>query len=208
MAGTYELPAVGEANFSADPKVLAALKGYNESLNTENDVTTEGIAKGLLGRLYAPKITATEETRENVAFGTLTTKDEITGVVLPENGLIQIGFVAKVKSSVAAAGTIGVFLGANQILMTNNTGVFTETAGTGFNSIQTTPGGLGSINNSAAFVTTGQTLGKQESAGIQGGGFMTVFAAAGTYTVSIQYKASSGSITAKERKLWVGVAGV
>lgn len=34
------------------------------------------------------------------------------------------------------------------------------------------------------------------------------FAAAGTYNISVQYKATSGSITAKERKLWVAVLGV
>src|SRR4051812_17888140 len=45
---------------------------------------------------YTPKVTATEQTRESATYGTLTTADEISSVVLPENGLIMVGFTAKV----------------------------------------------------------------------------------------------------------------
>jgi hypothetical protein len=38
-------------------------------------------------------------------------------------------------------------------------------------------------------------------------GAVMVFAAAGTYDVSVQFKASSGSVTAKERTLWVWTQG-
>ena len=34
-----------------------------------------------------------------------------------------------------------------------------------------------------------------------------VFAAAGTYDISVQFKASSGSVTVKNRKLWVWTMG-
>ena len=39
------------------------------------------------------------------------------------------------------------------------------------------------------------------------GGPCFIFAAAGTYDVSVQFKATSGSVTAKERKLWVWTLG-
>lgn len=39
------------------------------------------------------------------------------------------------------------------------------------------------------------------------GGACSVFAAAGTYDVTVQFKASSGSVTAKNRKLWVWTVG-
>jgi hypothetical protein len=50
-------------------------------------------------------------------------------------------------------------------------------------------------------VTTGQLLGRNLAATLMG--LAVVFAAAGTYDVSIQFKSASGSVTAKERKLWV-----
>ncbi len=83
-------------------------------------------------------------------------------------------------------------------------------------------------------VTTGQAVGQVGSAtvgadgitseingsivylGVQGGaagssmyagGPAVLFAAAGTYDVSVQFKASSGSVTASNRKLWVWTVG-
>jgi hypothetical protein len=51
-------------------------------------------------------------------------------------------------------------------------------------------------------VTTGQVVGVVGS----WGGFAVVFAAAGTYDVSVQFKSSVGSVTVKNRHLWVGVS--
>lgn len=93
--------------------------------------------------------------------------------------------------------------------------------------LATFAGGLFSVNNVSgssftADVTTGQVVGYQPSqsanfAGVEvaGSGFTTaadlpglggpcyIFAAAGTYAVSVQFKATSGSVTASNRKLWV-----
>lgn len=91
-------------------------------------------------------------------------------------------------------------------------------------------GGLGgSSSGGAADVTTGQAIGLALSGatgsfwevdgGVVGlynpaasvavpvGGLCVIFAAAGTYDVSVQFKASSGSVTVKERKLWVWTMG-
>lgn len=209
MAGTYEQSSLGEPNSTAGPKWLAQFKGMNDVLNSENDLTAEGIAKGTLGRLYTPTIIATEQTRESATFGTLTTKDEVTSVVLPENGLIAIGFWGKVKCSVGSAGRVAIFLGANQLKIAADTGPLVQEgsiAGTEFTTVTTGPLGIsGTAKDTSSAVTTGQLLASQ---GGNTGGLAYVFAAAGTYTISVQFRATSGSITAKERKLWVGVLGV
>ena len=44
-----------------------------------------------------------------------------------------------------------------------------------------------------------------ENSSIASGGVCAIFAAAGTYDVSVQFKATSGSVTAKERRLYVWV---
>ena len=94
-------------------------------------------------------------------------------------------------------------------------------------------GGLISANAGTPYVaaTTGQAIGmstngvnqpQQEINGsvVQGTGWgpggtpywtnfgiCYIFAAAGTYDVSVQYKSISGSVTAKDRKLWVWTMG-
>ena len=63
------------------------------------------------------------------------------------------------------------------------------------------------VNGGVAYasdVTTGQIVNVGGSAS---GGVVTVFAAAGTYDVSVQFLAVAGSVTVKERKLWVWVQG-
>lgn len=202
MAGTLEIPTIGSANAVADPKVKANFETINNKLNASNNIPNTWLAENKF-TWYTPKAIATEQTRESTSFGALTTADEITGVVLPENGLIQIGYVAKVKSSVAAAGRTAVFLSANQLKDTGSAAVVeSSTGGTGFNTVSTVSTGLTTLEGTAAFVTTGQPVATQVN-----GGLLTVFAAAGTYAISVQFRATSGNITAKERKLWVAVMG-
>jgi len=193
LAGTLEIPVVGEANSKADPKLKTGLETLNARLNAEN----------LIG-WYKPLSIAAEQTRESTSFGTLTTADEIKSIVVPENGLIKIGYVAKVKSSEANKGRLAIFIGANQMKNATDGLVHEVEAGTGtvFNTITTQPGGLAKISGEAAFPTTGAPLGLGSN-----GGFCSVFVAAGTYNVSIQYRVQEAAkvVTAKERKLWVGV---
>lgn len=219
MAGSLEIPVVGEKVSTGDPKFIKGLETFNGLLGASNKITGTGIeaAAGIgAGQLaaaakpfvwYTPKVIATEQTRESASFGTLTTADEIKEVVLPENGLIQIGYVAKWKSSVAAAGKAAIFIGANQLKF-GGTGAVAETAssGTEFNILSSVSNenGLNSVGSAtAAFVTTGEAIGASTQ-----GGFCSIFAAAGTYNISLQFRSTSGSITAKERKLWVAVLGV
>lgn len=149
-------------------------------------------------------VVAKEESRENTSFGTLPTADLIKEVKVGEKGLLRIGYSARFKSSVAGAGQAAIFLGANQIKLytTEPKGVAAATTGTVFRQLSSsaTTGLSANSSNEAsgADVTTGQLL----SATLQGG-MAELFLAAGTYEVSVQYKAASGSVTAKERRLWV-----
>lgn len=208
MTGTVapNIPSKGDALGTSDKKTRESLVTLRDSLNavlnSENKVPS-------LGTWYTPKVIATEESRTNTAFGTLTTPDELTNVVLPANGLICIGYIALIKSSVSAAGRVTFFLNSTQVQVAGSTtpvGAERETLGTGFTTFISAPRGLFSSGGSGALVTTGMALGASE--GTNPGGFCYVFAAAGTYNISVQFKATSGSITAKERKLWVAVLGV
>lgn len=159
---------------------------------------------------YKPTVIATEETRESTSFGTLTTKDEITGVVVPANGLIVIGYAALVKSSVSGAGRLSIFIGSNQLKRSSSVSeapVVSEvgTLGTAFTTFFSDGTGLAGAEGGTSLATTGHAIGSGSTFGH--GPLCVVFLAPGTYNISVQYKATSGSVTAKERKLWVEVHG-
>jgi hypothetical protein len=197
VAGTLENPVIGEKNSTGDPKIVALVKLFNERLNSENQL-------GNTLRWYTPTVIATEQTRENTAFGALTTPDEVQNVILPENGLILVSYIAHVTATVNIKSSAAIFLGTNQIKSTNQKQE-TTFAAPGTRTLYTTGGGLNNASsNEEAFATTGEVV---SSAGSLGGPFCGIFAAAGKYNVSIQYKALEGKVTAKERKLWVATLG-
>lgn len=207
--GTLSLPVIGSENVVADPKILTALEKLNGVLDSTNEKVS-GSAINLTGAgvigWSTPKVIATEQTRESASFGTLTTADEVTGVVVPENGLLVVAYSALVKSSVSAAGRAAIFIGANQL---KGAGVTipevqeTGLTGTAFNTVISHAPGLVAVGGTS-FVTTGQSLGNINQT--YGGPCFIHRLAAGTYNVSVQFKATSGSVTAKERALYVGVS--
>lgn len=168
-------------------------------------------------------VTATTESRTNVAYGTMTTADQVTGIVLTTDGLIAIGYQATWQESVNGAASAAIFIGATQLQMatTNFTGPVVQAATLGCGAaavdkaLATTSAGLfannGLVQTSvyAGDATTGQLIGLNTSGsiGFAIGGPVYVFAAAGTYTISVQFKSSSGSVTVKNRKLWVWSIG-
>lgn len=181
----------------------------NGELNNENIAANAGIARskleggaqGIAGQWYTPVVIATEQARENTAFGTLGTADEITGIVVPSNGVIRIGYLAVFKSSVSAAGKAAIFLNSTAILTPAIlTGIETFTTGTTFHLVGTR--GTSGANKPL------ETASESSTVPVVALNFIDVPVAAGTYTVSVQYAATSGSVTAKERKLWVEVHGV
>jgi len=156
---------------------------------------------------------ATQEARTNTAYGLLATPDRVSGIVLPTNGLIAVAYQAMWFESVSNAARAAIFVGANQLKIASVAGapVVTE-AQTGGAVGTSTPlhthgGGIISENASSAIteVTTGQVVGG--GAGVTQNGICYIFAAAGTYDISVQFKASSGTVTALNRHLWVWSVG-
>jgi hypothetical protein len=174
-------------------------------------------------------ITSTLETVTSTVYTTLTTPDQVTGVVLPTDGLICVLYQAGWQESVSGAARAAVFIGANQLKVNDFTvpGPSLQAAATNSapanirQALWTAHAGLVSSGlnvNVAIPVTTGMAVGMRgnwaseysgttvagSSSSIDmSGGPLHIFAAAGTYTVSIQFKSSSGTVGAQNRKLWV-----
>lgn len=186
----------------------------------ENVATAFSAASNMLVP-SAKSIIVTEQSRENSAYGTMPTPDEVT-VVLPENGLIAVAYQATWKESVEGAGRAAIFLGPNQIVFSDGAlliqqQAFVETGTVNsFRSLSSHSMGLKGPRTGSGYpgdATTGQVVGAissnvggtAETQGYSGGGPCYIFAAAGTYKVSVQFNATSGKVTAKNRKLWVWV---
>lgn len=153
---------------------------------------------------------AKEETRESATYGTLTTADEIKEVAVPKDGILHVGYTAAIKSSVSGEGRAAIFIGENQ-LKADKGGTAPAVAdvaskGTTFHHISSCPKGLetSSVNTWTGDVTTGQALCVGDSLS-QGGTCMIFGLPEGSYNVSLRYRALSGSVTSKERHLYVEV---
>lgn len=155
----------------------------------------------------------TSETRSSSTYGTLTTPDQVSNIVLPANGLIAVWYQADWLQSGSNIAKAAIFLNSNQLRTTdggNPVQEATDPNGTA------TPSGLGSApkglvgwdppGGPIGTVTTGVSVSSANPTAWTpefGGGPCYIYAAAGTYTVSIQFKVSSGSVTASNRRLWV-----
>lgn len=157
----------------------------------------------------------TEEFRNSASYGTLTTPDQVSNVVLPSGGLILVAYTARFKSSVADAGRAAIFVGATQLQSGAQSGGYSaneaSTENTGYRLLSTdgtglVGGTLDSASNDAPLPTTGGSVGIRGTVSF-GGGPVLISAAAGTYTISVQFKATSGTVTASGRKLWVWTLG-
>jgi hypothetical protein len=148
-------------------------------------------------------VIAKEETRESATFGTLPTADLIKEIKVSEKGLLRIGYSARFKSSVSGAGKAAIFLGANQLkLYTTEPKVQTvSTVVTTFRHLSTTWNGL-TVSTSGEATGADVTTGQLVSASVEGGE-ASLWVAPGTYEVSVQYRATSGNVAGKERRLWV-----
>jgi hypothetical protein len=176
-------------------------------------------------------IVATEQERESAAYGTLSTPDEVE-VVLPANGLIAVCYQALWQASKPETTNAALFIGANQLKVWGPLGSNPETqaavvqeAGQGM--VLSCPIGLvGTVLSSfEAPVTSGQAVGVVGNGGkgfayelgvslqlskLDGavlGGPCYVYAAAGTYKISVKFRSSSGKVKVLDRKLWAWVIG-
>jgi hypothetical protein len=172
-------------------------------------------------------IIPTEETRSNTAYGLLTTPDSATVSILAGD-LIEVDYWALWKASVQNSARAAVFIGANQlqgavdnlagIIGQIQTVVYPPSVGSVgfFNPLVSYPAGLWTLDQSQtlpALPTTGLATGLSSTTagvGVNGGpasgGPLKIFGlAAGTYTISVQFKSTSGTINVKNRYLYVSV---
>lgn len=185
-----------------------------EALLADALKTTVGIGSAARGKSI---ISGAPEVRVNVAYGLMPTPDRVQNVVLPTDGLLRVYYNATWSESVTNAARAAIFVGANQIKRwsdgANAPAVLEAFIGTNAaSSLLTTDAASGLVgDNSVGFgyggdVTTGQIVGRAVNGRSNDrlfGGAVTIFAAAGTYDISVQYKASSGSVSVSNRKLWV-----
>lgn len=212
------LSAGGTANMIDISGSLTDLRTFvNGSIDGDNVSSTAGgqlgLSSSVITRRGKTNIAATES-RTNVAYGTLTIPDQVTGIVLPTDGLIVVAYQAIWQNSVAGAARACIDLSGNQLKQAQigAAPIVQEATGPGGvnqdEPMGSAPSGLvgaaGGAGN-ATEVTTGQLVGSFGT--VNAGGPCYIFAAAGTYTVSVQFKSSSGSVTVKNRHLWVWTLG-
>lgn len=219
---SLSLPQSGQPHSTEDVKVGNDLTTIQNAINGNLDSTnvTAPLAQSAgvnqVGQTVkgAVNIAASQST-SSTTYTTLATPDQVTGIVLPSNGLIAIWYQATWQESVSTAARAAFFISSNQ-LKANTTGNPTaptvQETSIGGTSATNTPlysfgAGLASGTGGAAYtgdVTTGQIVGAYSNVtGVEPAGPCYVFAAPGTYTISVNFKASSGSVTASNRKLWV-----
>lgn len=186
-------------NGNIDTSNLSASAGVLVSQLATNDLSATRRGKSIV---------ATEQTTTSTTYTSLTTPDEVT-VTLPTDGLIVVTFQALWKDTVVSNGRAAIFLGANQIKNQSATAptVQEHTSNSTANTyvpLYSTGAGLTGFNGGTAHgsdVTTGQLVGSLDD---KDAGPATIFAAAGTYAVGIKYRnVAAGTLSVKERKLWV-----
>lgn len=148
-------------------------------------------------------------TATTYAYSNLATPDRITQIVLPTDGLIVVWYQAIWQNTVASNGRAAIFLSGVQLKIGQGTGVpiVSEVNGPAETNddavLATVSAGLGSVGGAGAAteVTTGQIVAQ---GGSNLGGPLYIFAAAGTYDISVQFKNNAaGTTTIKNRHLWV-----
>lgn len=153
------------------------------------------------GKVIHPLATGGVDQRFSTSYGVLGSHpDIVNNLVLPTDGIIAIAYYANWEANWGVNAYAAIFLNSNQLKVANpgqaapivqeaiqspslNTGVLTTFLG---GLVTTQP----SVNYSGE-VTTGQILGVGNS--LYTGGPCYVFAAAGTYSVSVQFKSADGS---------------
>lgn len=179
--------AVGAQNLSPS---LASDLGINAGANTGRGVTN---------------VAASQSTSSGSPVF-LSTPDQVTGITLATNGMINIYYLAQVEVS-AGTGTIGLYVnggsGWNAISFPAGNNTFTPINGTittapHFSPVSTNGSSIAASASSTTdqtFATTGMALPHSTP--------ITMVAAAGTYSIGVQYSMSGGTLTAQNRTLWV-----
>jgi hypothetical protein len=210
-------PQIGQPDTTEDVKIQNNFTTLQTVINGNIDSTNLSAATSQSAGINQSGLTvkgatniATSQSTVSTTYTTLSTPDQVAGVVLPTNGLIAVWYQATWQESVVGGARAAIFLGANQLKAGGQAAPGVQECGIGaggpnvnvplisfWGGVTTTGAGAGSSD-----VTTGQVVGLSVLSG-QLGGPAYIFAAAGTYTVSIQFKVTSGTVTASNRRLWV-----
>jgi hypothetical protein len=181
-----------------------------ETVLTSAQVVALGLtADGVVRR--GKSIISTSQSSSNAAYVFLTTPDRVQNIVLPTDGLIMIAYQALWQESVSNSARAAIVIGSNQLKVVGGppagqaASILAGTVNVDA-ALTTFPGGLqgSGTATSMANATTGQIVGIPST----GGGACAVFAAAGTYDIGVQFQAlSGGTVTVKDRRLWVWTIG-
>lgn len=182
--------------------------------------------------LFGSSIIAASESTSSASYTTLTSPDQVSGVTLPSSGLIQVWYQAAWTEPAANVARAAIFLNSTQLQVQSvgDAGPVPSAAATAASlpsstvPLATCSLGLVSMTASgaiAADVTTGQALGVFSNSAFVGaeiggtvyhlatpggyGGPCSIFAAAGTYTVSVKFKTSVAGLAVANRRLYVRV---
>lgn len=189
------------------------------SIVTANIANVVGVMSAGLGG--GASIISGSDTYTGTSYGLMGHPDQVPNLVLPSDGVFVVAYQATWQESVGAgASRAAIFLNGNQLKANNGTSpaapTVQEASGSGFANSNTplaTQGGAGLVGGGGAAaytgdVTTGQLIGATLLTGVTtalGGAPCVIFAAAGTYTISVQFKASSGTVTVSNRRLYAKV---
>lgn len=203
-----QIPTGGIADGAiTSPKIASGVLGLIEAEAEDVGVTKGGIIRR--GVIDIPDV----ETTTSTTYTTLTTPDQIANIVVPSDGLIKIAYRALFKLTGATnAGAVAIFVGSNQVKFPAANAVpavqeqSLAAAADNYSYLATRPTGDGwgnvdSGTSDSSLVTTG-TAGDFNP--------LMIEVAAGTYTVSIQWHVNAtagGTLSVKERKLWVWTLG-
>jgi hypothetical protein len=184
------------------PEATDAPAGHTQIEDLADAIETHISTKNI--RSAGKSIITATQTLTSVTYAEMGTPDRVEDIVLPTDGVIAVLFHGLVSQSVASAASVAIFVGANQLKRGGEPGAPVvqsadlDVATASFYSVVSTDFGLSAgAAGVGTPVTTGQIVGHSTR-----GGPCYIFAAAGTYDISVRYKATSGSVGASERRLW------
>lgn len=158
---------------------------------------------------------AAAEATSSGTYSLLTTPDKITSVTLPTAGFIAVWYFAEWKNATISDGRAAIFLNDTQVTIADTASAGPTGQAVSGNSTADTYrplvaqiGGLASSASATAYTgnsTTGQIYAANNTA--SNGGPTYIFAAAGTYDVSVRFRSAAGNaaVTVKNRTLRVQV---
>ena len=227
----YTLTAGQPENVNQLNANLAAIVAGVNAVDASQIDSSLLVQGGLTGNSIVRRgksVVSAAEARTNVAYGKLGTPDQVSNIVLPTDGLIFVLFHALWQESAAMSARAALFLDATQIKTagfdsasaSQETATNASASANKYLPLVSGPGGLQGLPISGAFAASGnatealpQIVGGLDPTGLvypnlPYGGVTAIAAAAGTYTLSVQFKASGGAtVTVKNRHLHVWTMG-